>query len=85
MADALLGVNPDGPGKSIDMDSVATQAGSLLYRQRANLVGQSGDVLDQLLVLSRSQLAVLRAILRNQQITQSGAAAEEDDFLGSIE
>lgn len=76
--DAYLQVAPDSTGKLVDMELVSTAAGQVLYRQRAILVGESGNALDELLALASAQLAVLRAILATMQQTVPGAATEEE-------
>ena len=79
MSDAQLQVAPDGAGKMVDMDLTSTAAGTAIYRQRAVLVGDTGNVLCELLANSRAQLAVLRAILETLQAT-SNVQISEDDF-----
>ncbi len=78
MSDAQLQVAPDGAGKMVDMDLTATAAGSAIYRQRAVLVGDTGNALCELLANSRAQLAVLRAILETLQATSNVQISEED-------
>lgn len=77
--DDVLIVAKDADGKSIDMDRVATAAGPTVYRQRAVLVGATGEQLDELIELNRSQLAVLRAILMSLNATHSRTT--EDEFI----
>ena len=62
--DSYVQLSPDGSGKQVDMDQVSTAAGASLYRQRAVLVGETGDVLQQLLEETRKQTNILIAIYR---------------------
>lgn len=78
MSDSYVGVAPDGGGKLVDMDQVATAAGPVLYRQKAILVGDTGNALDELLTISRAQLAVSRALLANFLSTVPGGVTEDD-------
>jgi len=79
MSDAQLQVAPDGAGKMVDMDLTSTAAGSAIYRQRAVLVGDTGNALCQLVANSNAMLAVMRAILETLQAT-SNVQVSEDDF-----
>ena len=79
MSDAYIQVAPDGGGKLVDMDQVSTLAGATIYRQRAVLVGESGNALEELLTISRAQLAVSRAILANL-LSSIPDGVTEDDF-----
>ena len=47
--DSYTQVAPDSTGKKIDMDQVATAAGPVLYREKAILVGETGDTLQLML------------------------------------
>ena len=47
--DSYTQVAPDSTGKKIDMDQVATAAGATLYREKAILVGETGDTLQLML------------------------------------
>jgi hypothetical protein len=78
MSDSFVSVAPDGYGKSVDMDQTATAAGPTIYRQRAVLVGLTNEQIDELLTLSRQQLAVLRAILASTNSVTN--TVTEDDF-----
>ena len=81
--DAFLQVALDGAGKRVDMDQVSTAANATVYRQRAVLVGETGDVLQQLLDVNLHQLACLRAILAIKRTDHVGAPGE-DDFLRDL-
>lgn len=63
--DASIKVAPDSSdqyGKQVDMEAVATQAGTAIYRQRAILVGETGDVLQQVLAEQCVQTRILYSI-----------------------
>jgi hypothetical protein len=75
--DSYVQVAPDSTGKLVDMEVVGTAAG-LVYRQRAVMVGDPADALQQLLTLNQQQLAVLRAILATLSGTSNSPVAEED-------
>jgi len=70
--DAQVQLAPDGQGKKVDMDQVATQAGDTVYRQRATLVGETGNILQDLLREARTQTRILRAILATLQMANTG-------------
>lgn len=76
--DALVQLAVDGAGKSVDMEQVSTAAGATLYRQRAVLVGESGDILQQIFNIQVQQLAILRAILAIHRSNNTGSLGEED-------
>ena len=77
--DATLVVSPDAVGgKAIDMDQVSTAAGTLVYQQRATLVGETEGILIQLLSIARAQLAVSRAMLMILQAGSNTQSNEED-------
>jgi len=91
--DAQITVAPDNldpASKLVDMDKVATQAGATVYRQRADLVGESGALLQQLLSVNLRQLYVLRAVLATLQQANKGFGitppnvASEADFEGEL-
>ena len=78
--DSYIQVAPDGSGKQVDMDQVATAAGAQIYRQRADLVGLSAETLLDLLAVHRAQLKVLRAILAS--LNSVSSSFREEDFSG---
>ena len=89
--DAQITVAPDNldpAAKAVDMDRVATQAGAAIYRQRADLVGESGALMQQILTINLRQLYVLRAVLSTLQQANNGFGvgvpnvAGEADFEG---
>jgi hypothetical protein len=61
--DGYTQVAPDSTGKKIDMDVVTTAAGATLYREKAILVGETGDVLQQILECNLQQLVLLRTLV----------------------
>jgi hypothetical protein len=78
--DSFVQVAPDGSGKQVDMAQTASAAGAIIYRQRAEIVGDAPASLQLLVELSMKQLAVLRAIysvLANSSVT-------EEDFLNDV-
>lgn len=76
--DSYVQVAPDSTGKQVDMELTGTAAGANIYRQRALLVGDPADVMQQLLVNSNANLAVLRAILTVLTVTSNVRISEED-------
>lgn len=62
--DGFTQVAPDSTGKKIDMDVVSTTAGTTLYREKAILVGETGDTLQALLTEQVEQTRILMAILQ---------------------
>lgn len=78
MSDAFVQVAPDSTGKQVDMDQTANAAASTVYRQRAVLVGATDSQLDELLIIQRQTLSVLRAILAS--INSPTDTVIEDDF-----
>ena len=81
MSDSFVQLLPDSTGKQVDMETVSTNVAALLYQQRAKLVGDSADVLFNILQTNQKVLACLRAILANLQ--DGSARATEDDFIQS--
>lgn len=77
--DSFVQVAPDSSGKQVDMESLTTGAGAPLYRQRAVLVGDSADVLFQILSVQQRQLAVLRALLAHFNMNDT-LPRDEADF-----
>jgi hypothetical protein len=71
---------PDSTGKQVVMEQITLLDGTTAYRQVAEFGGITGEQFDELLRLSRSQLAVLRAILASLNSTNS--TVTEDDFTG---
>ena len=82
MSDSFVQVQPDGPGKQLDTEQVGTLAGSTIYTQRARLVGDSQDIIQQLLSINLAQLAALRAINANLKLL--GGQADEDDYTSDL-
>ena len=80
MSDATLQVAPDSTGKSVDMTLLQTGSGSAIYRERAEMVGDSADILFQTLAVNKNILACLRALLANWN-AGSTTPFGEDDFL----
>lgn len=80
LSDAKIIVAPDSTGKSVDMELVQTGAGTSIYQQRARLVGDSQDFLQQLYLLNLQQLAVMRAMLATLQSIQSTLRTPQSDF-----
>ena len=79
--DAFIQVAPDSTGKLVDMGLVGTTASTgVIYRERAELVGDAADALSQLLDVSKKQLAVFRCLLAHQNCKNNTPFAE-DDFL----
>lgn len=75
--DGYVQVAPDSTGKQIDMGQVATSAGDTLYRQRAEIVGDVGAAILELLDTNKTQLAVLRGIL----FALTNGEVTEDNFI----
>ena len=85
--DSFIKVAPDNAeGNAVDMDLVSTAAGINVRRQRAVLVGETGDLLQSIFLVQTQQLAVLRAILSTLQMSDTGFGpnppnvANESDF-----
>ena len=78
--DGQLTVAPDSTGKSVDMEIVSTGAGAAIYRQRALMVGDSADVLFQILSVQQKQLAVLRALLAHFNMGDTRPLDEADFY-----
>jgi hypothetical protein len=76
--DDLVQLAADGTGKKVDMDKVSTAAGDTVYRQRAVMVGETFDLLQQLLLVNVQQLACLRAMLSILQADHPSALGELD-------
>jgi hypothetical protein len=77
--DSFIQVAPDNTeGKRVDMDLVASAAGATLYRQRAVLVGETGNDLQRLLAINTQQLAVLRAMLAILSESSTANITESD-------
>jgi len=62
--DSYVQVATDGAGKKVDMDQVATAGGDTIYRQRATLVGETGDILQSILDEQITQTRLLHAIFK---------------------
>lgn len=80
MADSFVQVAPDSSGKQIDMETVTTAAGPILYQQRARIVGDSAEAIFQILATNQKILAVMRALLALQN-ARNTTPVFEDDFL----
>jgi hypothetical protein len=77
--DSFIKVAPDNAeGNAVDMDLVATAAGVNVRRQRAVLVGETGDQFQALLLIQMQQLQVLRAMLTILRADHPGSLGEED-------
>jgi hypothetical protein len=77
--DAYVQVARDNPeGKQVDMDLVATAAGSTIYRQRAVLVGDSAEILRSMLDTQMAMLACLRSLVAMAQIKNPGSGCEDE-------
>ena len=79
-ADSFIQVAPDSIGKQLDATLVQTGSGPSIYQQRAELKGDPADVLFQILWTQQRMLAVLRAMLANQN-TGNSTPNLEDDYL----
>jgi hypothetical protein len=78
--DTYTQVAPDNvSGKKISMEQIVDGLGNTALVERANIVGDSGEAIQQLLAMNRAQLMVLRAIHRVLSET-SNSQAQEDDF-----
>ena len=80
MSDGFIQVAPDSIGKQLDANLRQTVAGTSIYTQRAEITGDSGDMLFQILFVQQRMLAVLRAMLSNQNAGNS-VPNLEDDYL----
>ena len=80
MADSFVQLLPNSTGSQVDMGSVQTNAGSLILRQRAELQGDSADMLFQILTVLKSIQACQRAMLANFN-TGNPTSNFEDDYL----
>lgn len=85
IGDSFVQIAPDSTGKRMETALVRTQGADSTtgtpidaYRQRAELAGASQDALDQLLALTKRQVALLQAILTNLNSVSNLAVTEED-------
>jgi len=62
--DSYVQIAPDSTGKKVDMDQVVSAAGDTIYRQRATLVGETGDILQALLEQQLIQTNILAGIFK---------------------
>ena len=93
LSDTFVQVAQDGTGKKVDMELVQTSSGTPIYSQRARLVGDSQDFLQQLYLANLQHTAILRAILATLQgikTTLQTPATDfpsptEDDFISTIQ
>jgi hypothetical protein len=77
--DSFIKVAPDNAeGNAVDMDLVSTAAGANVRRQRAVLVGETGDALQAIMLIQMQQLQVLRAMLAILRADHPGSLGEED-------
>lgn len=74
--DTFVQVAPDSTGKKINMGATPTLAGSDVVTQRTELVGSIAEALNDLLIETRLQTALLRAILHS-----FNSGTSEEDFL----
>lgn len=84
--DAFVQVALDGSGKKMETALVRQQSADAttgapteVHRQRAEIVGQAGDALDQLLAMNKMQVQLLQAILSNLNAT-SNVNPQPEDF-----
>jgi hypothetical protein len=61
--DSYVQVAPDSTGKKVDMSQVATSAGDVILRQRAELVGDPAAAILEMNETLKKVLAVQRGIL----------------------
>lgn len=76
--DAYVQVAADGVGKKVGMEQATDAFGNVIYLQKALLVGDPADVLNQILLCDRQILACLRALLRVMADTSNSRTQEED-------
>jgi rRNA processing protein Krr1/Pno1 len=62
--DAFTQLAPDSTGKKVDMDQVATAAGDTLYREKAILVGETGDALQLIAEEMQTHTKILTEIYK---------------------
>ena len=62
MSDAYLQVAPDSTGKKVDMDQVSTAAGDTIYRQKAEMAGETFRLLESINKQLEIQTRILRVI-----------------------
>jgi hypothetical protein len=75
--DAFVQVAPDSTGKQVDMAQVTTLAGTVIYRQRAELTDPVASAILEMNATMTLVLANLRGIL---QVLSSGDVTE-DNFI----
>ena len=76
--DAYIGVAVDGAGKKVAMDQTVDAQGNTVYLQKALLIGDPADALNQIMLMNQQQLAVLRAILAVLSCSTNCPTNEED-------
>lgn len=75
--DSYVQVAADGVGKKVDMTLVQTNAGDTIYRQRAELIGDSVGLLQSI----DDKLMVTNALLRGILFVLSNGDVTEDNFI----
>ena len=81
MSDSFIRVAPDSTdtvlGKTVDMDLVSTAAGASIYRQRADLTGDSMEALEEISIHLKQHTALLRAILATLGASSTASIGED--------